>query len=99
MKPTIGDTNMKEIDIEQFEGHTMDGVMEVDPPSIFVKMTDGSGDRSREIRVDGGIVAWLIMDDYPSAEANLKLILSAPELLKEVKQLRKKIDNVFNALI
>ena len=38
---------------------------------------------------DGGIVGWLQMDDYPSADVNAMLLADAPLLLEEVKRLRE----------
>ena len=92
---------MKEIDLEQFEGHT-EGEWAFNPINIrqqlhtqwkhFNLVTD-------DWTVDCNPYSSVTAEDVKMKEADIRLIASAPELLKEVKQLRKKIDNVFNALI
>jgi hypothetical protein len=67
------------IDTDEFEGHTLHKPIQMDEP-------DSSG--SREMVCDGGIVGWLMMDNYPSANVDAKLIAAAPDLLAEVKRLR-----------
>ena len=69
------------IDTDKFEGHTLH--------TTTLHMDEADSNGSREMRLsDGGIVGWLIMDNYPKADINAKLIAAAPELLAEVKRLR-----------
>jgi hypothetical protein len=65
---------------EQFDGHTLNDSLKMDEPDY---------DNAREMLCGGGIVGWLTMGDYPSAEANARLIAAAPDLLAEVKRLRE----------
>ena len=65
----------------KYEGHTLDEQLTIDDP-------DHTG--AREILCGGGIVGWLTMADYPSANANAQLIAAAPDLLAEVLRLREQ---------
>ena len=72
------------IDTDKYEGHTLNHPIHMDEPNPH----DGG---HREMLCDGGIVGWLQMDDYPSADVNAMLLADAPLLLEEVKRLREKI--------
>ena len=70
---------------DKYEGHTLH--------TTTLHMDEADSNGSREMRLsDGGIVGWLIMDNYPKADINAKLIAAAPELLAEVKRLREELD-------
>ena len=68
------------IDTDKYEGHTLNHPIHMDEPNPH----DGG---HREMLCDGGIVGWLQMDDYPSADVNAMLLADAPLLLAEVKRL------------
>ena len=70
------------IDTDKYEGHTLNHPIHMDEPNPH----DGG---HREMLCDGGIIGWLLMDNYPSADANAMLLADAPLLLAEVKRLRK----------
>tara|TARA_R100000005_G_C4813442_1_gene98620 strand:+ start:44 stop:346 length:303 start_codon:yes stop_codon:yes gene_type:complete len=72
------------IDTDKYEGHTLNHPIHMDEPNPH----DGG---HREMLCDGGIVGWLQMDDYPSADVNAMLLADAPLLLEEVKRLREGI--------
>ena len=75
------------IDTDKCEGHTLNHPIHMDEPNPH----DGG---HREMLCDGGIVGWLQMDDYPSADVNAMLLADAPLLLAEIKRLRKAIIKV-----
>ena len=72
------------IDTDKYEGHTLNHPIHMDEPNPH----DGG---HREMLCDGGIIGWLQMDDYPSADANAMLLADAPLLLTEVKRLREAL--------
>ena len=79
------------IDTDKYEGHTLNHPIHMDEPNPH----DGG---HREMLCDGGIIGWLQMDDYPSADANAMLLADAPLLLAEVKRLRDGIQYWFDTI-
>ena len=62
------------IDKDKYEGHTLTSPIEMDEP-------DNTG--HMEMLCNGGIIGWLKMGNYPSADVNAKLLIDAPRLLLE----------------
>ncbi len=79
------------IDTDKYEGHTLNHPIHMDEPNPH----DGG---HREMLCDGGIIGWLQMDDYPSADANAMLLADAPLLLEEVKRLREITEYVKSSI-
>ena len=78
---------MKMINTRKYEGHTLNHPIHMDEPNPH----DGG---HREMLCGGGIIGWLQMDDYPSADANAMLLADAPNLLEQVEKLQHRIGEI-----
>ena len=87
---------MKEIDLEQFEGHTA-GPWHVDrdeyPEATILDVAHHNFDGKTRRVVAEVFNGSKHSEGHPTGEdkANAKLIASAPDLLEEVKRLRERI--------
>ena len=86
------------IDTDKYEGHTLNHPIHMDKP-LHHKGEGKNITTEREMICDGGIIGWLVMDDYPSADVNAMLLADAPLLLAEVKRLREEVSSVIREML
>ena len=76
------------IDTDKYEGHTLSHPIHMDEP-LHHKGEGKNITTEREMLCDGGIIGWLVMDDYPSADANAMLLADAPLLFEFIQKIVK----------